>query len=275
MSAALTHALPTPAAASRHRAWFRTFQPNPRAEWRILCLAHAGGSASFFQGWVRHLPKAGELVAVQYPGREERIEEPSPETMETLVAALGQAFVHTSALLDRPYVLFGHSMGAAVAYELCLWLQRHETRLPCQLVLSASEGPGRGKRTRLREATDQVLLTEILRLNPRLAPLLVSPELTAMVLPTLRGDYRLIETYQETPHACTRIEIPVQAWIGREDGELSEADARAWSRITARAFELHAFPGGHFYPSAQFAAMSERLEASLREFPALPPLCLP
>ncbi|AHF02961.1 enantio-pyochelin biosynthetic protein PchC [Marichromatium purpuratum 984] len=274
MSIDLTYAT-RPSAGARRRAWFRVFQPAPSAGWRMFCLPHAGGAASFFRDWARALSGVGELVAVQYPGREERLGEPCVETMAELVEALGQALVGTPELLDRPYLLFGHSMGGAVAYELCLWLQRHQVRLPHQLVLSACEGPGRGKRTRLHQAADQVLLEEIVRLNQNLRPLLDSPELTAMVLPALRADYRLIETYHEASDLFPRVQVPVQAWVGREDEELTEDDARAWSRVAGRGFELHAFSGGHFYPSTQAVAMSARVTAALPTSPSWRALALP
>ncbi|WP_418648691.1 thioesterase II family protein [Thauera butanivorans] len=250
---------PCPAAGQSPRAWFRVPAPRPGAAWRILCLPHAGGSASFFQPWAKSLPSDAELVVVQYPGREERVEEACIGDMAALVAALSQALARTPALLAKPYVLFGHSMGAAVAYELCLALQRQRQPLPCGLAVSASEGPGRARPGALHRAADAALLAEVVRLNRRLEPLLASPELAALVLPALRSDYRLIETYAAAPPVFVPVDVPVLALIGREDDELSEDDARAWARIGGRGFALQAFPGDHFYLSGCYPALSERL----------------
>ncbi|WP_341645135.1 thioesterase II family protein [Thauera sp. SDU_THAU2] len=250
---------PCLAAGQPSRAWFRVPVPRPGAAWRILCLPHAGGSASFFQPWAKVLPEDAELVVVQYPGREERIEEACIDDMAAMVAALAQALGQMPALLAKPYVLFGHSMGAAVAYELCLALQRRRLPLPCGLAVSASEGPGRARPGTLHSAADAALLADVVRLNGRLEHLLASPELAALVLPALRSDYRLIETYAAAPPAFAPVHVPVLALIGREDGELGEDDARAWARVGRRGFALQAFPGGHFYLSGCYPALSKRL----------------
>lgn len=245
--------------AARHGAWFRIPRPNPLARWRVICLPHAGGSASFYRPWVQAMPGDVELVIVQYPGREERIEEACIDSMRTMVAGLVRALDGEPQLLNRPYVLFGHSMGAAVAYELCLALQRAPLPPPCQLVVSASEGPGRAAPGELHRSPDRALLDEIVRLNGRLEHLLASPELAALIMPGLRADYRLIETYGATPPSYERIRVPMLALIGREDTELSEADARAWASVAAEGFELQAYPGGHFYLVERFAELAERV----------------
>ncbi|EOH4915279.1 thioesterase II family protein [Pseudomonas aeruginosa] len=248
-----------------YRSWFRI--PASRADpaWRLICLPHAGGSASFFYPWSRVLPPEVELVAIQYPGREERIGEPCIDNMDTMVSSLAQALAAVPQLLQRPYVLFGHSMGAAVAYELVLALQQRNAALPNLLALSASEGPGAVKPSALHRATDGALVAEIVRLNNRLEHLLHSPELTGLVLPALRSDYRLIETYGGRKPSYSRVWVPVAALVGREDSELSVDDAQAWQRIAGQGFELCSFPGGHFYLSQQFPALTEQLCRRLTE----------
>lgn len=244
---------------AQHLAWFRILRPASLALGRIICLPHAGGSASFFHPWAKVLPPAVELVAVQYPGREERIEEGCIDNMRSMVGALVHALTCTPQLLSKPYVLFGHSMGAAVAYELCLALQRHPVRLPCLLALSAIEGPGRAKPGALHRAGDRVLLDEVVRLNPRLAYLLSMTELSSLVLPALRNDYRLIETYGGEQPSFARLSVPVVALRGQDDSELSEEDARAWERVCDRSFQLQTYSGGHFYLTDHYPALTDRL----------------
>ncbi|WP_179404975.1 thioesterase II family protein [Burkholderia guangdongensis] len=251
--------------------WFRIPRPNPKATWRVICLPHAGGSASFFHPWGGALPADAELVVIQYPGREEAIGEACIDDMDVMVRALVQALSLTRALLDKPYVLFGHSMGAAIAYELCLALRFHRMPPPCLLALSASEGPGARKPGALHRADDRDLLAEIVRLNGKLKHLMRSPELTRLVLPALRSDYRLIETYGARKPSLLQVHSPVLVLIGQHDEELSEDDARAWQRIAVAGFDLCRFPGGHFYLSDQYSAITEQIRQRLPGFLHAPP----
>lgn len=245
------------------RAWFRIPAVRPNPVWRLICLPHAGGSASFFYPWSRVLPPEVELVAIQYPGREERIAESCIDDMDTMVCSLAHALAAVPQLLQRPYVLFGHSMGAAVAYELALALQHRKATLPSLLALSASEGPGALRPGALHRASDGDLLAEIMRLNDGLKHLLHSPELTELILPALRSDYRLIETYGGRTPSYRRVQAPVMALVGQEDNELSVDDAQAWRRIAGQDFTLSSFPGGHFYLSQQFTALTRQLRQRL------------
>jgi len=153
-------------------SWLKIPKPNPRATWRLICLPHAGGAASFFYPWSKVIPSDGELVLVQYPGREERIGQPCIEDMSVMVQTLVQVLGRSSHILSKPYVLFGHSMGAAIAYELCLALRDNGLQQPCLLTLSAKEGPGITNPSAWHLAEDRALLAEIVRLNDRLDHLL-------------------------------------------------------------------------------------------------------
>lgn len=211
---------------------------------RLICLPHAGGSAGFFRAWATLLPDSIELVAVQYPGREDRLDEPSMDDMRTLVDALAQAM---PALLDRPYLLFGHSMGAAVAHELCLALHRQQQPLPGHLVVSAREAPTRHQGGALHRMADDALRDELRRLGGTPTALLDSDEFCALLLPRMRGDYRLIETYCPTLTPMPQLPVAISAFVGTDDRELAPGDAEAWIQQTSSTFRLHSFVGGHFY----------------------------
>ncbi|MDO6496566.1 thioesterase II family protein [Photobacterium sanguinicancri] len=245
----------SPPVNALHAKWFKTIKTGPQVRQRIFCLPHAGGAASQFRKWAEAIPADTELIAIQYPGREERVNETCLQDMPSLIDALSKSLCAQPHLLKMPYILFGHSMGAAVAYELCASLQNNNQRLPCHLVLSASEGPGHINVTSLHRASDQALLEEIIRLNSDLVYLTQMPELTELILPSLRGDYRLIETYGATSLEIHRIHPPVTIMVGEQDRELSEDDARTWSQITARDMGFVRYPGDHFYLNQQYPAM--------------------
>lgn len=251
-SATVTQRAGTPAAPLT--AWLRCWLPRPQARVRLLCLPHAGGSASFFRPWSLALPAWIEMSAIQYPGREDRINEEPVRDLPALAAQIAQQLQAAPRWLDRPYLLFGHSMGAALAYELSLALWRAGCQLPGHLLLSASEAPSRRRPSRLHAGPDAALIQEVLRLGGTRAAAGSSPELVALILPALRGDYQAIETYAPRPdRPC--LTTPITALVGDSDTELFPCDAQAWAEETTGAFTLRRLPGGHFYLVPQQAAV--------------------
>lgn len=242
----------------RASAWFRVWQPRPEARMRVFCLPHAGGAASFFREWGKALPFDVEVVTVQYPGREERIEERLLDDLQLLVKQLTDSLERLPHLLDRPYVLFGHSMGGAVAHELCLTLRARDCPMPEHLVVSACEAPSRRKEERFHLASNAELQDEIVRLGGTHADIVRVPELAELVLPVIRSDYRLIETYRPDTWR-TPLELPISAFTGDEYGALDPDDARAWAEETKGDFVHREFSGGHFYLVQQRQAVLKQL----------------
>ncbi|MGC0155692.1 thioesterase II family protein [Chromobacterium vaccinii] len=241
---------------SRVSPWFRCYQPRPQAKRRLICLPHAGGSASFYRSWCHLLPTDVELIAVQYPGHEDRLAEPMMDEMGPLADKLAWQI---RPLLDRPYLLFGHSMGAAVAHEICLRLREQGLRLPERLVVSAREAPCRHRGGGWHLADDEALLEELSRLDEAAAALRTSVEMRALFLPAIRNDYRLIETYR--PRAgLPPLPLPISAFIGHADAELSQDEAAAWSGHGDGGFELRGFFGGHFYLRHNSAVVTALLQ---------------
>ncbi|MFH8385677.1 thioesterase II family protein [Kitasatospora sp. NPDC018058] len=240
--------------------WLRRPQPRPAAAVRLFCLPHAGGSAGLYRSWAPLLPPDVELLTVRLPGREDRLDEPMPADLPRLVAGLAAA---VGPLLDRPWAVFGHSMGATVGHELALHLLRRGHRPPAHLFASAREAPQfhHGGTVHLRD--DDALCAELARLGGTDAELLAIPEVRALVLPAVRGDYRLIETYPARPEGL--LPCPVTALVGTEDEELTIEEAEGWKAWTDTGFDLLDFPGGHFYlseqPAAVVAAVVERLRS--------------
>ncbi len=222
--------------------WISFRKPRPRARIRLLCFPYAGGGALAYRDWATSMPEEIEVLPVQLPGRERRINEPPHTRLEPLVEAAVQGL---APYLDRPFAVFGHSMGALVGYEVVQGLRRELGLEPVHLLVSARRAP----QLPPEPANDYLLpddqLIERLReLNGTPAEVLEHSELMKMLLPMLRADFELNDTYQPANHpplAC-----PMTVFGGLED-DLSEEELTAWGELTAAASTLRMFPGDHFY----------------------------
>ena len=180
---------------------------------------------------------------MQYPGRQDRFAEPCLERMDELADRATEAVL---SLTDRPVALFGHSMGAAVAYEVTLRLeQRHGVR-PVHLFVSGHGSPMRQRNRReLHERDDDGMIDGLVELGGMDPAVLAEPGLVPLVLPSLRADLRLIETYH--PATARRVRTPVTAYAGAADPDVGAEDFDAWRELTFGGFATRRFPGGHFY----------------------------
>jgi medium-chain acyl-[acyl-carrier-protein] hydrolase len=223
--------------------WCEMAKPNPHAAARLFCFPHAGGRASVFHTWHRELPADIEVCAIQPPGRATRMGEPAPADVPALVAQLGPA---VAPMWDRPCVFFGHSLGALVSFELARWMRRHYGRVPEQLFVSGRRAPQfPDTRDPLHAAPEDVLLEAVRKMGGTPAEVLVEPELLRCVLPVLRADLRIAETYayvDEPPLAC-----PITALAGADDPTTSEDNIAAWHTQTSSLFSKHVLDGGHFF----------------------------
>lgn len=224
-------------APTRHRGSLRTPRPRPDAELRLVCLPHAGGAASSFRGWAGAVPAGVELVTVQYPGREDRIrEEPWTDAL-----AMAEALVGLLGADARPLVLFGHSLGGTLGYEVA----RRLPRPPERLVVSARIAPTVPPATVFRGGTDEELAAELSRLGGTDAAVLAHPELRALVLPAFRADLRAANGYVHPPGPPLR--CPVHLLLGADDPAVAAPDALRWAEVAPAGFTHRVLPGGHFY----------------------------
>jgi surfactin synthase thioesterase subunit len=225
--------------------WLRRYRPNPAAAARLVCFPHAGGTASAYRTWVTWLPPEIELVAVCYPGREHRLDEPQLDSLEAVAEA---AAAELGPLTDRPLAVFGHSMGASVAHEVARRLPG-----PAALLVSGRPAPHLLRPRADRPWTDAELVADVLRLDPAAAEVLAEPELRELLLPQIRADYRLVDGYAAREYPP--LQAPVVAYGGDADPRARPEEVAAWVTTTSGPFRSRMFPGGHFYLRDHAAAL--------------------
>ncbi|MEU3191262.1 alpha/beta fold hydrolase [Streptomyces sp. NPDC006992] len=241
--------------------WLRRMAAAPNARTRLICFPHAGGSAGFFFPLLKSLPGTVEAYAVQYPGRQDRLAEPSLTSVDELVDAVCEVLRQEPAM---PLVLFGHSMGATLAFEVARRRERSGSGSPLGLIVSGRRAPSLQRTETVHQRDDEGLVAEIRRLSGTDDSLLDDPEIRRMFLPALRADYRAIETYRMAPGPPLR--CPLSVFVGDADPRVSVAEAEAWRGQAGGEISLQVFPGGHFYLSDRPEEFSDRLTTELTRF---------
>lgn len=231
--------------------WLRRFHPALPDAPLLVVLPHAGGSASHYRALSGALSGRVEVLAVQYPGRQDRYRERPIADLRTLANRVAAAL---EPMAGRRLALFGHSMGALVAFETARLLEA-EGRPVQALFASARRAPARQSGERVDHLDDTELLARIGALGGTDEQLLREEELLRMYLPVLRADYRAVETYACEPGAA--IGAPITGLAGDTDPGVSRGDVAAWNEHTTDCFDLRVFPGGHFYLDEQTAAVAD------------------
>lgn len=222
------------------RRWLPLRRPLADPARRLLCFPHAGAGASSFSAWSRLVDDDTELCAVQLPGRETRVREAPRHHLESLCTEVVDAL---APLLDRPYALLGHSMGAPLALAVARACTDRQ-RPPALVVVSAFAAPHLDRADDLHDLPDAALLEALGRLSGTPLEILTNAEMIELLLPALRADLRACESYRTTPGEP--LPCPILALWGRDDSRASEEQMAQWARYTT-SFALEGFDGGHFF----------------------------
>lgn len=242
------------------KSWFGVFKPNPQARLRLFCFPYAGGGASIYRTWGEQLPPQVEMRPVQLPGRENRMSEPSLTRIEPLVQAVAEALL---PYLDLPFAFFGHSMGALVAFELARKLRSAVDLEPLQLFVSGRIAPHHVRSEPPNyNLPEPELIEELRRLNGTSEEALEHPELMGLMLPLLRADFELVQTY--TYAGGAPLGCPVTAFGGAQDTEVSMEELAGWREHTTGDFSLRMFEGGHFFLHAAREQLLQIVSTELR-----------
>lgn len=226
---------------------------------RLFCLPYGGaGSAAYFP-WAKLLPAEIELCAIRLPGRETRIKEAPYTSLRALAYDLAKEI---TPYLDRPFAIFGHSLGALIGFELLNRFRDQGSPSPVRLFVSgrrAAHLPDPNPPVYL--LPDQALIAEIqTRYNGIPRVILEDEDLMSLFLPTLRADFTLVETYS---YSGAKITIPLTAFGGEEDPLVAEADLAAWGDLCCDQFALQMFPGDHFFIHSQSEAVIRAIVCAL------------
>jgi medium-chain acyl-[acyl-carrier-protein] hydrolase len=249
---------------TEQNVWLARPKANANSRLRLFCFPYAGGGALAFRGWAAALPAWVEVCPVRLPGREGRIREAALTRVKAVAESAAEALLPS---LGAPFALFGHSMGAFVAFELARLLRRRGGPRPARLFASGCRAPHiPRKRPTTYDRPEAEFLDELRRLNGTPREVLDDPELMRVMLPLLRADFEASETYDYTPEAP--LDCPVTAFGGQDDPEAARADVRAWCEHTTAPFTLKVFPGDHFFLHAAqgsvLGALSGQLEQDAR-----------
>ncbi|MFJ4940811.1 thioesterase II family protein [Streptomyces pseudovenezuelae] len=245
--------------------WIRRLRPSGRGTAQLLCFPYAGGAASGYSDLAHALSPDVEVFAVQYPGRQDRLREAPAQNFQQIIEhVLEELPSHCDP--EKPLALFGHSMGALLAFETGRCLQQNQTPFaPTHLFLSGRASPSLGRRPSDFLRSEAALVAELRRLGGADRQVLDDPEMLELIMPSVRADYRLLMQYvwdQGTLRDC-----PLTVLVGEEDPVVMVREADQWRTLTSGLTRTVPFSGGHFYLIQQVQQVAKVILSAL-----VPPL---
>lgn len=228
---------------SKRNPWIHQVRENPSAKIRLFCFPFSGATAATYFPWTEILPSVIEVCPVQYPGHGNRMGEPLVHRMELMVDQAVQAFQES---LDKPYITFGHSLGALLSFEFLHALRLKGYPLPKIMFVSGHGAPHLpDPNPPIHHLPDKEFLQTLKDLNGMTSEFFESQELMEMLVPVLRADFEICDYYQYKK--ITPFDFPIFAYGGLMDPFVHKNDLESWREHTTSAFNIRMFPGDHFY----------------------------
>lgn len=240
-------------------AWTYVPSPSKTAKVRLFCIPHAGGTTDLFYLWPKLLGDSIETVFVELPGRGRRFQEPSMTNLSHLISGVREAILHYS---DLPFALFGHSMGAMLAFELIRSLEAHSV-FAQHLFLSACAAPQRIRDGAQNIRDTQALISYLKTLGGTPAEIFDDQDLMKLILPSIRADFGIVQNYEFNSGAPVR--SPVSLLMATSDPRTETADISLWRQVLDGPADVRLFSGGHFYLKQHGAQVTQLIRTTLSE----------
>ncbi len=239
--------------------WIAHRKPNIASRIRLFCFPYAGGGASIYRSWAGLLPPSIDVFPIQLPGRENRIGTPACSCLDTLTDKLTSIIAN---LDDAPFALFGHSMGALIAFELARKMRERSLPGPEFLFVSGRHAPRvQGRLPSISHLRKDRFMKGLHKYNGTPMEVLENAELMDLVLPTLRADFRLNEEYTYIPKPP--LECPISAFSGLNDTLIPKDGVLEWAFETADSFKIRMLPGDHFFLKREQLAITRYIAHDL------------
>lgn len=243
--------------------WFST-QPKPHAKLRLFCVPYAGGGNWIFQTWMKSLPESVEVRPIQLPGRGPRIKDPLFRQLVPFAEAIAEGILSDC---NRPFAFFGHSMGAMLSFEIARYLRRAYQIKPVRLFVAGRRAPQiPDTDPPSYNLPESEFIEELRRIKGTPNEVLEHPELMQMMIPILRSDFEVCQTYECIPDRP--LDCPISAFGGLEDDEETRERIEPWREQTTNSFSLHMLPGDHFFLHTSESLLLRLLSEQLRELVA-------
>jgi surfactin synthase thioesterase subunit len=223
------------------KKWIANKPIRSEAKLRVLAFPCACAGASFFRTWMPQFPTEVDFLPIQLPGRETRFTEKRYEAMSELIPDLVQGL---RPLLDKPYIFFGHSLGALITYNLTRALQEAGVPGPQHIYVAAYRAPHMpNPNPQLHYLSDSAFLQALMEYRGMPEEVRKNAEILKLLAPIAKADFKLHETYLHQPGK--QLDCPITVLGGSEDPFVSQVALQGWAELTTAKFCLEMYPGGH------------------------------
>lgn len=242
--------------------WFNFIKRPKNPKLTIVCFPFAGGDASFYQNWATEIKADVQIISIQFPGRANRFLETPYKDLNNLIDELTKDWGY---FIKTPYVLFGHSLGGLTIYELTRILNENNQLRPLHLFISGCKAPHLLKNKERYLLPKQAFIEMIKELDGTPKEIVENQELMDLLVPMLRADFQLIETYTYLEKQ-KQLSLPITLMGGTEDPEVGMEDLEAWKSVIEGPCKLQLFQGGHFFLKDSEKEFFDFINTEIEEF---------